>query len=167
MTKTQADIHFIICQHDEITLSELAELTGKSKTNLSNVLARLKEQGKIVRSDTATYKVVNEESEKNEKNNEPNESFTNKSEEFTKKDEEFIKPSDTRLLEKVESENQFLRERVEFLEQALDQEQQLNAISQKNVENLSKQMEAQRLLIEESQRPKPLLARLKAVFATN
>ena len=167
MTKTQADIHFIICQHDEITLSELAELTGKSKTNLSNVLARLKEQGKIIRSDTATYKVVNEESEKNEKNNESNESFTNKSEEFTKKDEEFIKPSDTRLLEKVESENQFLRERVEFLEQALDQEQQLNAISQKNVENLSKQMETQRLLIEESQRPKPLLARLKAVFATN
>ena len=167
MTKTQADIHFIICQHDEITLSELAELTGKSKTNLSNVLARLKEQGKIIRSDTATYKVVNEESEKNEKNNESNESFTNKNEEFTKKDEEFIKPSDTRLLEKVESENQFLRERVEFLEQALDQEQQLNAISQKNVENLSKQMEAQRLLIEESQRPKPLLARLKAVFATN
>ena len=167
MTKTQADIHFIICQHDEITLSELAELTGKSKTNLSNILARLKEQGKIIRSDTATYKVVNEESEKNEKNNESNESFTNKSEEFTKKDEEFIKPSDTRLLEKVESENQFLRERVEFLEQALDQEQQLNAISQKNVENLSKQMEAQRLLIEESQRPKPLLARLKAVFATN
>ena len=161
MTKTQADIHFIICQHDEITLSELAELTGKSKTNLSNVLARLKEQGKVIRSDTATYKVVNEESEKN------NESFTNKSEEFTKKNEEFIKPSDTRLLEKVESENQFLRERVEFLEQALDQEQQLNAISQKNVENLSKQMEAQRLLIEESQRPKPLLARLKAVFATN
>ena len=163
MTKTQADIHFIICQHDEITLSELAELTGKSKTNLSNVLARLKEQGKIIRSDTATYKVVNEESE----NNESNESFTNKSEEFTKKDEESIKPSDTRLLEKVESENQFLRERVEFLEQALDQEQQLNAISQKNVENLSKQMEALRLLIEESQRPKPLLARLKAVFATN
>mgnify|MGYP001403438248 FL=1 len=167
MTKTQADIHFIICQHDEITLSELAELTGKSKTNLSNVLARLKEQGKIIRSDTATYKVVNEESEKNEKNNKSNESFTKKSEKFTKKDEEFIKPSDTRLLEKVESENQFLRERVEFLEQALDQEQQLNAISQKNVENLSKQMEAQRLLIEESQRPKPLLARLKAVFATN
>ena len=164
MTKTQADIHFIICQHDEITLSELAELTGKSKTNLSNILARLKEQEKIIRSDTATYKVVNEESEKNEKNNE---SFTNKSEEFTKKNEEFIKPSDTRLLEKVESENQFLRERVEFLEQALDQEQQLNAISQKNVENLSKQMEAQRLLIEDSQRSKPLLARLKSVFATN
>ena len=82
MTKTQADIHFIICQHDEITLSELAELTGKSKTNLSNILARLKEQEKIIRSDTATYKVVNEESEKNKKNNES----------FTKKDEEFIKP---------------------------------------------------------------------------
>ena len=56
MTKTQSEIHLIICQHGEITLSALAELTGKSKTNLSNILARLKEQGKITRSDTATYK---------------------------------------------------------------------------------------------------------------
>ena len=40
------------------------------------------------------------------------------------------------------------------------------AISQRNVENLSNQIEAQRLQIEESQRPKPLMARLEAVFLT-
>ena len=66
----------------------------------------------------------------------------------------------------MESENQFLRERVQFLEQALDQEQQLNAIGQRNVEGLSNQIESQRLQLEEYQRPKPLIARLKAVFVT-
>ena len=150
MTKTQSDIHLIICQHGEITLSALAELTGKSKTNLSNILARLKEQGKITRSDTATYKMVNEEPTKSEEVNAPSEGFT--------------ASTDTRLLERIESENQFLRERVQFLEQALDQEQQLNAIGQRNVENLSNQIESQRLQLDEYQRPKPLMARLKAVF---
>jgi len=150
VTKTQSDIHLIICQHSEITLSALAELTGKSKTNLSNILARLKEQGKITRSDTATYKMVNEEPTKSEGFNDDGEGFT--------------APTDTRLLERIESENQFLRERVQFLEQALDQEQQLNAIGQRNVENLSNQIESQQLQLEESQRPKPLMARLKAVF---
>ena len=150
MTKTQSDIHLIICQHGEITLSALAELTGKSKTNLSNILARLKEQGKITRSDTATYKMVNEESTKSEEVNAPSEGFTDS--------------TGTRLLERIESENRFLRERVQFLEQALDQEQQLNAIGQRNVENLSNQIESQRLQLDEYQRPKPLMVRLKAVF---
>jgi len=40
---------------------------------------------------------------------------------------------------------------IEKLQQALDQEQQLNAIGLRNVENLSNQIEAQRLQIEESQ----------------
>jgi len=40
----------------------------------------------------------------------------------------------------------------------------LNAISQRNAENLSNQIESQRLQLEKSQRPKPLMARLKAVF---
>ena len=150
MTITQSDIHLIICQHGEITLSALAELTGKSKTNLSNILARLKEQGKITRSDTATYKMVNEEPTKSEEVNAPSEGFT--------------ASTGTRLLERIESENRFLRERVQFLEQALDQEQQLNAIGQRNVENLSNQIESQRLQLDEYQRPKPLMARLKAVF---
>ena len=159
MTKTQSDIHFIICQHGEITLSALAELTGKSKTNLSNILARLKEQGKITRSDTATYKVVDEEPAKSEEVNAPSEGFNDE-------DEGFTALTDTRLLERIENENQFLRERVQFLEQALDQEQQLNAIGQRNVEGLSNQIESQRLQLEEYQRPKPLIARLKAVFVT-
>ena len=157
MTKTQSDIHLIICQHGEITLSALAELTGKSKTNLSNILARLKEQGKITRSDTATYKMVNEEPTKSEEVNTPSEGFNDDSEGFTAS-------TGTRLLERIESENRFLRERVQFLEQALDQEQQLNAIGQRNVENLSNQIESQRLQLDEYQRPKPLMARLKAVF---
>ena len=55
-------------------------------------------------------------------------------------------------------------QQINKLQQALDQEQQLNAIGQKNVENLSNQIESQRLQLEESQRPKPLIARLKAVF---
>ena len=55
-------------------------------------------------------------------------------------------------------------QQINKLQQALDQEQQLNAIGQKNVENLSNQIESQRLQLEESQRPKPLMARLKAVF---
>ena len=164
MTKTQSDIHLIICQHGEITLSALAELTGKSKTNLSNILARLKEQGKITRSDTATYKMVNEEPTKSEEVNAPSEGFNDDGEGFNDDGEGFTASTDTRLLERIESENQFLRERVQFLEQALDQEQQLNAIGQRNVENLSNQIESQRLQLDEYQRPKPLMARLKAVF---
>ena len=55
-------------------------------------------------------------------------------------------------------------QQIEKLQKALDQEQQLNAISQRNIENLSNQIESQRLQLEESQRPKPLMARLKAIF---
>jgi len=47
---------------------------------------------------------------------------------------------------------------IEKLQQALDQQQQLHAVSQNTVE-------AQRLQLEEAKRPQPLLARLKAVFA--
>ncbi|HIO05523.1 TPA: hypothetical protein EYN09_01155 [Candidatus Poribacteria bacterium] len=48
--------------------------------------------------------------------------------------------------------------RSKKLQQALDQQQQLHAVSQNTVE-------AQRLQLEEARRPQPLLARLKAVFA--
>ena len=71
------------------------------------------------------------------------------------------------LINQLKEYNRTLKNLLESANKALDQEQQLHAVSQKNVENLSKQMETQRLLIEDSQRPKPLLARLKAVFATN
>ena len=71
------------------------------------------------------------------------------------------------LINQLKEYNRTLKNLLESANKALDQEQQLHAVSQKNVENLSKQMEAQRLLIEDSQRSKLLLARLKAVFATN
>ena len=48
-------------------------------------------------------------------------------------------------------------QQIERLQSTLDQSQQLQAFSQKTIES-------QRLQLEESQRPKPLMARLKAVF---
>tara|TARA_Y100000814_G_C12025411_1_gene297169 strand:+ start:133 stop:405 length:273 start_codon:yes stop_codon:yes gene_type:complete len=71
------------------------------------------------------------------------------------------------LINQLKEYNRTLKNLLESANNALDQEQQLHAVGQKNVENLSKQMEAQRLLIEDSQRSKPLIARLKFVFATN
>ena len=72
--------------------------------------------------------------------------------------------TDSDLTNQLESEIEFLRDRVLFLEQqlavvnkTLDQEQRLHAVSQKT-------MESQRLQLDEYQRPKPLIARLKAVF---
>ena len=71
-----------------------------------------------------------------------------------------LKDEINRLTEQLETKDQ----QIEKLQQALDQEQQLNAISQRNVENLSNKIESQRLQLDEYQRPKPLIARLKAVF---
>ena len=48
-------------------------------------------------------------------------------------------------------------QQIERLQSALDQSQQLQALAEQRHEN-------QRLQLEESQRPKPLIARLKAVF---
>ena len=58
------------------------------------------------------------------------------------------------LIKQLESKDQ----QIEKLQQALDQQQQLHAVSQNTVE-------AQRLQLEEAKRPQPLLARLKAVFS--
>ena len=71
-----------------------------------------------------------------------------------------LKDEINRLTEQLETKDQ----QIEKLQQALDQEQQLNAISQRNVETLSNKIESQRLQLDEYQRPKPLIARLKAVF---
>ena len=51
-------------------------------------------------------------------------------------------------------------QQIEKLQQALDQEQQLHAISQRT-------MESQRLQLDEYQRPKTLMSRLKAVLVAN
>ena len=57
-------------------------------------------------------------------------------------------------------------QQIEKLQQALDQEQELNVIGQRNMENLSNQIEAQRQQLEEWKRLTPLMARLRAAFLT-
>ena len=59
--------------------------------------------------------------------------------------------------EDLKDQLQIKDQQFDKLQQALDQEQQLHAVSQKTIES-------QRLQLEESQRPKPLIARLKAIF---
>ena len=62
-----------------------------------------------------------------------------------------------RHLDSLEDQLRTKEQQIEKLQQTLDQEQQLHAVSQKSIES-------QRLKLEEYQRPKPLIARLKAVF---
>ena len=60
------------------------------------------------------------------------------------------------LAEQMQAKDQ----QIEKLQQALDQEQQLHAVSQKTIESQLSQ-------IESHQQPRPLLARLKSVFTAN
>ena len=64
---------------------------------------------------------------------------------------------DPQLTKQLQEHNRTLENLLESAHKALDQEQQLHAVSQKTIES-------QRLKLDESQRPKPLMARLKAVF---
>ena len=65
-----------------------------------------------------------------------------------------------RHLDSLEDQLRTKDQQFDKLQQALDQEQQLHAVSQKTIDS-------QRFQLEESQRPKPLIARLKAVFVTD
>ncbi|MDP6599655.1 MAG: hypothetical protein QGI86_27945 [Candidatus Poribacteria bacterium] len=65
-----------------------------------------------------------------------------------------------RHLDSLEDQLRTKDQQFDKLQQALDQEQQLHAVSQKTIES-------QRLQLDESQRPKPFMARLKAVFVTD
>ena len=62
-----------------------------------------------------------------------------------------------RHLDNLERQIDAKDQQIHKLQDALDQSQQLQAMSEKRYES-------QRLQLEESQRPKPLMARLKAVF---
>ena len=64
------------------------------------------------------------------------------------------------LIKQLQEHNRTLENLLESAHKALDQEQQLHAVSQKTIES-------QRLQLDESQRPKPLIARLKAIFMTD
>ena len=67
---------------------------------------------------------------------------------------------DPQLIKQLQEHNRTLENLLESAHKALDQEQQLHAVSQKTIES-------QRLQLDESQRPKPLIARLKAIFMTD
>ena len=68
--------------------------------------------------------------------------------------------NDQQLIDRLQEHNSTLQDLLASSNKALDQEQQLHAVSQKTIES-------QRLQLDESQRPKPLIARLKAIFMTD
>jgi len=151
MTPTQTEILSLI-SGNSLTLSQLIEKTGKTKQNLANILRRLCSHGKVSKSDDGHYSTVPPMTD-----SDPHlVTDSNPSKRVT--------VTDSDLTSQLESEIEFLRDRVLFLEQqlvvvnkTLDQEQQLHAVSQKSIES-------QRLKLEEYQQPKPLIARLKAIF---
>ena len=148
MTDAQKSVLEALKSRDTTTLAELVEITGKSKSNVSNLLNKLIQMNLATKEAYGIYKIKDynpqgslhmpplrePDSEPREPDNEPRE-----------------------LIEHLQQEMEYMKSRVEFLEKALDQSQQLQAFSQKTIES-------QRLQLEESQRPKPLMARLKAVF---
>ena len=75
----------------------------------------------------------------------------------------------SQMSDKTDGEQSLIKikdQQIEKLQHALDQEQELNVIGQRNMENLSNQIEAQRQQLEEWQRLTPLMARLRAAFLT-
>ena len=141
MTDAQKSVLEALKSRDTTTLAELVEITGKSKSNVSNLLNKLIQMNLATKEAYGIYKIKDYNPQGSlhmdpprEPDNEPRE-----------------------LIEHLQQEMEYMKSRVEFLEKALDQSQQLQAFSQKTIES-------QRLQLEESQRPKPLMARLKAVF---
>ena len=63
------------------------------------------------------------------------------------------------LINQLKEHNRTLENLLESANKALDQEQQLHAVSQKTIES-------QRLQLSEYSKPKTLVARLKAVFSS-
>ena len=162
MTPTQVDVLNLLSENEPVTLTGLAELTGKSKPNLSAILSRLKRRGLVKKCLNGSFTTVNWINSPSEEVNTVNSSETEATPTIND-------VNNSELSIHLKSENKYLRERVATLEKSLvdeirglrkvlDQEQQLHAISQKTIES-------QRLQLEESQRPKPLMARLKAVFS--
>ena len=177
MTPTQVDVLNLLSENEPVTLTGLAELTGKSKPNLSAILSRLKRRGLVKKCLNGSFTTVNwtnsPSGEVNTVNNNETEAIptindVNNSE--TEATPTINDVNNNELTIHLKSENKYLRDRMATLEKSLideirglrkvlDQEQQLHAISQKTIES-------QRLQLEESQRSKPLIARLKAVFVT-
>jgi len=151
MTDAQKSVLEALKARDTTTLAELVEITGKSKSNVSNLLNKLIQMNLATKEAYGIYRIKDYNPQSSlhtdasrEPNNEPREPNNEPRE----------------LIEHLQQEIEYMKSRVEFLEKALDQSQQLQAFSQKTIES-------QRLQLEESQQPKPLIARLKAVFVTD
>ena len=59
MTPTQSEILALLSENGLSTLSELSEITGKTKPNLSNILSRLIKKELVEKSIAGSFRVVN------------------------------------------------------------------------------------------------------------
>ena len=155
MTDAQKSVLEALKSRDTTTLAELVEITGKSKSNVSNLLNKLIQMNLATREAYGIYKIKDYNPQGSLHMDPPREPDNEPREPDNEPREPDNEPRE--LIEHLQQEMEYMKSRVEFLEKALDQSQQLQAFSQKTIES-------QRLQLEESQRPKPLMARLKAVF---
>ena len=160
MTPTQSEILALLSENGLSTLSELSEITGKTKPNLSNILSRLIKKELVEKSIAGSFRVVNgiysdseqlhgavNGSEGGESKtadtvngSEGGESKTantvNESESGEAQDANTVNNSDDEMISQLRSEIDFLQGRVLFLEKIVDQEQQLHALADKKVAEL-------------------------------
>ena len=146
MTPTQSEILALLSENGLSTLSELSEITGKTKPNLSNILSRLIKKELVEKSIAGSFRVVNGIYSDSEQlhgavnGSEGGESKTantvNESESGEAKDANTVNNSDDEMISQLRSEIDFLQGRVLFLEKIVDQEQQLHALADKKVAEL-------------------------------
>ena len=146
MTPTQSEILALLSENGLSTLSELSEITGKTKPNLSNILSRLIKKELVEKSIAGSFRVVNGIYSDSEQlhgavnGSEGGESETantvNDSESGEAQDANTVNNSDDEMISQLRSEIDFLQGRVLFLEKIVDQEQQLHALADKKVAEL-------------------------------
>ena len=160
MTPTQSEILALLSENGLSTLSELSEITGKTKPNLSNILSRLIKKELVEKSIAGSFRVVNgiysdsEQLRSTVNGSEGGESKTantvngseggesetantvNESESGEAQDANTVNNSNDEMISQLRSEIDFLQGRVLFLEKIVDQEQQLHALADKKVAEL-------------------------------
>ena len=112
MTPTQVDVLNLLSENGPVTLTSLAELTGKSKPNLSAILSRLKRRGLVKKCLNGSFTTVNWINPPSEEVNTVNSSET----EVTPTINDV---NNSELTIHLKSENKYLRERVATLEKSL------------------------------------------------
>jgi hypothetical protein len=160
MTPTQSEILALLSDNGLSTLSELSEITGKTKPNLSNILSRLIKKELVEKTIAGSFRVVNgiysdseqlhntvngSEDGEFETSNTVNSSESgefetastvNGSENGEAQNANAVNNNDGELISQLRSEIDFLQGRVLFLEKIVDQEQQLHALADKKVAEL-------------------------------